>query len=474
MLLERRILSIYLPNFSTELGEGKAEHAVIKRHLINLTQWAYRFSPIVAPDRAPKSLLCEDPRFWGFNIDITGCEKLFQGELELAKKISLSLSQFKLQHRIAIASSLGAAWGLSRYAAEPLTITNRSQLRNQMIQLPIGALRLSKKAEEQLGSIKIRTVKELLKLSRPSLLERFGKEILDRLDQLLGLQHEPLWPIKILTLSRVEKSLDGAVTELGAIKALLWDLLAELLEKLKKLQVQPSQITIQLKSPNKEILTKQIGLSLPSYSHKHLFRLIEERLNNTQVKFAQSGFGIEKLSLIASRTEAYEPEAINFLSLRSTNSSGEKQLGELLDTLLTNLGEKSVLTAIAAQGRLPEDTWELKLARQSALKKTAPLVNLSSQPRTDRPSLLLNKPQPIRAMATLPDGPPFWLKWREKTYEVTNAIGPERIMPEWWKTEDKKKIDPRDYFKVQIPTGAWLWVYRETNNSNWYLQGLWA
>jgi len=470
MVLERRILSVYLPNFAKELakdlGEGGNEYAIIKRQLINLTQWAYRFSPIVAPDRAPKSLPVEDSRFYGFNIDITGCEKLFQGELELAKKISLSLSQFKLQHRIAIASSLGAAWGLSRYAHEPLTISSRLKVRELVVELPISALRLSKKIEEQLESIKVRTVQELLKLSRPSLLERFGKESLDRIDQLLGLQHEPLWPIKITTLSRIEKSLDGAVTDLAAIKSLLWDLLAELLEKLKKLHVQPSQITIQLKSPNKEILTKQIGLSLPSYTHKHLFRLIEERLNNTRIKFE-----VEKLTLIASRTEEYQPDPINFLAVSSTNSSGEKQLGELLDTLLMNLGEQSVLTAVAKQGRLPEEKLSFKLIRESSKKN---LVNIAHQPRTDRPSLLLNNPQPIRAMATLPDGPPFWLKWRDKTYDVTSAIGPERIIPEWWKTEDKKKIDPRDYFKVQIPTGAWLWVYRETNNSNWYLQGLWA
>jgi len=471
MLLERRILCVYLPNFAQELGknglgEGGKEHEIISRHLIHLTQWAYRFSPIVAPDRAPKSLPNQDSRFWGFNIDITGCEKLFQGELALANKISLSLTQFKLQHKIAIAPSLGAAWGLSRYSNEPLTICSRLKAREVVIQLPINALRLSKKAEEQLASLKIRTVQELLKLSRPSLLERFGKEILDRIDQLQGLQHEPLWPIKISTLSRVEQNLDGAVTELAAIKALLWDLLTELLEKLKKLHVQPSQITVQLKSSNKDILTKQIGLSLPSYTHKHLFRLIEERLNNTQIKF-----GIEKLSLIASRTESYTPEPINFLSLRSTNSSGEKQLGELLDTLLSNLGEQSILTPTTTESRLPEDKLALRLVREG---KASSLVNLAHQPRTDRPSLLLNKPQPIRAMATLPDGPPFWLKWRDKTYEVKSAIGPERIVPEWWKNHEKQKSDPRDYFKVQIPTGAWLWVYRETNNSNWYLQGLWA
>lgn len=439
MVLERRILSVYLPNFRNELGKEAADHAIIKRHLIHLTQWAYRFSPIVAVDKAPKTLPQDDSRFWGFNIDITGCERLFQGELELAKKISRSLSQFKLQHRIAISSSLGAAWGLSRYAPQALIITNRVKVRDSVVELSVKALRLPKKIEEDLESVKIKTVKELLKLSRPALLERFGKEILDRLDQLLGLQHEPLWPIKITTLSRVEKTLEGAVTELQAIKSLLWDMLTELLEKLKKLHVQPSQIIVQLKNSNREIITKQIGLSLPSYTHKHLFRLMEERLNTMQVKFE-----VEKLSLIASKTEEYEPEAVNFLAVRSTNSTGEKQLGELLDTLLANLGEQNVLTATATQSRFPEEILELKFARESVLKKADLLVELSSQPRTDRPSLLLNKPQPIRAMATLPDGPPFWLKWKDKTYEVKSAIGPERISPEWWKEEDRRKQDPRE------------------------------
>jgi protein ImuB len=474
MPLERRILSIFLPNFQKEVGA--TDSLTVRRHLVHLTQWAYRFSPIVAPDRLPKEVL-EESRFYGFNIDITGCEKLYHGELELAQKISSSLSNFKLQHKIAIAPSLGGAWALSRYSSEIITIPNRNELREKIVILPIRSLRLTKKVEAQLQAVKIKTVQELLKIPRPSLLERFGKDILDRLDQLFGLQHEPLYPIKVTTLSKIEREIDGVVTELEAIKVSLWEMLEELLEKLKKLHVQPSQLVVQLKSSNKDVISKQIGLSVPSYTQKHLYKLLSEKLNKVQIKF-----GVEKIILIAARTEEYEPELTSFLAVRSTDSKGEKQLGELLDTLLTNLGEDRILTPSTNETRLPENRLVLRAIKKNKSEhktdKEVTLFNSATQPRTERPSLLLNKPQPIRAMAALPDGPPFWVKWRGNTFEVTSAIGPERIVPEWWKGKNKgevgPEIDPRDYFKVQIPTGAWLWVYRETSNSNWFLQGLWA
>jgi protein ImuB len=469
MAPERRILSVYLPNFQEELQTRTGKEGEVtstRRHLIHLAQWAYRFSPIVATDRIPKELPTDDPRFCGFAIDISGCEKLFQGEAAIAGKLSTALTQFKLTHRIAIAPSVGAAWGLSRYGAEDLCIVKKQAIRELVIKLSIHSLRLPKKTEALLAAVKISTIEELVKIPRPSLLERFGKEILDRIDQLFGIQHEPLYPVKIQTLSRVEREFDGAVCEMDTIKGILWEMLGDLLQKLKRLQQQPSQLTLQLKCVSRELISKQVGLSLPSYNHRHLFRMFEERLSTTQVPS-----GVEKITVIASRTEEYEPEPMQFLAIRSTDATGEKQLGELLDTLVTNLGERSVLVPTAQANPLPEETLVLKLARELTTNDSRHSLRPQSLPRTDRPSLLLNKPQPIRAMATLPDGPPFWLKWREKTYEVTKAIGPERVTPEWWK---ERQIEPRDYFKIQIPTGAWLWVYREIKNSQWFLQGLWT
>jgi len=461
---EQRILSVYFSAFREDLRKrSKGVDLEEEQNAItHLAQWALRYSPIVAPDCKPADLAPGDQRFYGINLDLTGCERLFQGEHNIAEKISASFSKFKLQHRLAIAPSLGAAWALSRYGEQPLTITTKNSLKPLLATLPIAALRIPCKMESSLKELNISTLEDLTALPRKALLERYGKVILDRLNQLHGVQHEPINPIRILTLSRAEQELDGAVIDNETIKAATFHLLGDLLKKLADKHEQPTQIVVKLKTISSQIIAKEISLTTPTYNRKHIAKMLDRKLDTVRAPF-----GIEKISLIANRTEQFTPVAGQFLSLHSTDAQGEKSLGELLDTLITTLGRDQLLTPSFNESFIPEEALSLiPLARSG---KNAPLS--TRIPRTDRPSLLLNKPQSIRAMATLPDGPPFWLRWRDNKYEITKAVGPERISPEWWK---EKNVEPRDYFKVQIPSGTWLWIFRELESSRWFLQGIWA
>ncbi len=49
-----------------------------------------------------------------------------------------------------------------------------------------------------------------------------------------------------------------------------------------------------------------------------------------------------------------------------------------------------------------------------------------------RPLRLLEKPEPIEAIAEVPDGPPLRFRWRRALHEVIAAEGPERIEGAWW------------------------------------------
>ncbi len=456
MLSEKRILCIYFPALEGQLKNFPSED--IRSALAHLAQWAYRFSPITAPDSAPEDLPKKDKRFFGVNIDITGCQRLFQGERALVEKLSGALSKFRLEHRLAIAPSLGSAWALSRHGPQPIVIVHQDTFKNALLSLPIAALRISPQVEAALQELNVSEISEILRLPRKSLLERFGKRILDRLDQLHGIQHEVIHPVRIVTLSRVEKVFNGAVIDNETIKAAAWDLLGELLLKLRKRHLQPTHIAAQLKTVGGQTLLREIFVSMPTYNHKHLARMLERRLDTVRAPF-----GVEKLSLLANRTEQFNAERMQFLSVRSTDSHGAKQLAELLDSLIEHLGRQQILVPRAHASHIPELAFSFEPIGGGAESDQTVV------PRTDRPSLLLNQPQPMRAMAALPDGPPFWLKWRNKTYEVKRAIGPERIAAEWWKEQRG-----RDYFKVQIPSGAWLWVYRELDSSKWFLQGMWA
>ncbi len=53
---------------------------------------------------------------------------------------------------------------------------------------------------------------------------------------------------------------------------------------------------------------------------------------------------------------------------------------------------------------------------------------------------------------------------------VLAGVGPERIAA----THGTVPERTRDYFKVEIDGGRWLWVYRELAAGHWYVHGMWA
>jgi len=96
-----------------------------------------------------------------------------------------------------------------------------------------------------------------------------------------------------------------------------------------------------------------------------------------------------------------------------------------------------------------------------------------------RPIRLFERPEPIEAMAEVPDGPPAQFTWRRVHYVVAHAEGPERIAMEWWR-DDQGRAFTRDYFRVESREGVRVWIYREglygreTERPQWFLHGLFA
>jgi protein ImuB len=93
-----------------------------------------------------------------------------------------------------------------------------------------------------------------------------------------------------------------------------------------------------------------------------------------------------------------------------------------------------------------------------------------------RPIRLLQKPEPIEAVASVPDGPPVSFRWRRVLHEVTAIEGPERIASEWW----RHQALTRDYFRAEDSEGRRFWLFREglyeteTTQPRWFMHGLFA
>ena len=94
-----------------------------------------------------------------------------------------------------------------------------------------------------------------------------------------------------------------------------------------------------------------------------------------------------------------------------------------------------------------------------------------------RPIRLLQNPEPIETLASVPDGPPARFRWRRVLHEIAAIEGPERIAPEWWK--DTACLT-RDYFRAEDTQGRRFWLFREglyeteTARPRWFLHGLFA
>ena len=76
-----------------------------------------------------------------------------------------------------------------------------------------------------------------------------------------------------------------------------------------------------------------------------------------------------------------------------------------------------------------------------------------------RPIRLFERPEPIEAIAAVPDGPPVRFRWRRVLHEIAAIEGPERIAPEWWKAAAAGLT--RDYFRAEDRDGRRFWLFRE-------------
>ena len=84
----------------------------------------------------------------------------------------------------------------------------------------------------------------------------------------------------------------------------------------------------------------------------------------------------------------------------------------------------------------------------------------------------------IEETPELPEGPPARFRWRQVSYRVTKAEGPERIAPEWWR--EKQASPTRDFYRVEDQDGRRYWLCREGFYGDaeamprWFVQGLFA
>ena len=148
------------------------------------------------------------------------------------------------------------------------------------------------------------------------------------------------------------------------------------------------------------------------------------------------------------------------------------------DVLLLETNTEAILRCPAKpglEGRKVDELLSTGITRE--MRDNAPCGNLdyADADLIDRPLRLFAKPEPVEAIAAVPDGPPVHFRWRRALYRVARVEGPERIAPEWWRNDEDLT---RDYFRVEDAAGHRFWLFREglygreTVAPRWYLHGV--
>ncbi len=468
----RRLLSLWLGT-ATPL-DLKSD---LRKPLLELLSWASTLSPLVAPDVVPEWARGKESFvrfFFGLNFDVTGCEKLFEGEPNIIRRAYTGAVERGYVPRIAIAPSLGSAWAFSRFGERPLTIVSKSKLRPLLSKLPVESLRLAPSVMMSLNDLNVSAVGQLMLLPRSTLLTRFGPAVIDRLDQALGHTEEPLITSAPIGPLRAEKVFLTPIVSPESLEKTVSLLLQRLLSRLSEQTQKPSHLLLEIFSHDQPLFARELLLAFPTGDPNHLWNLIRTQLEQVNI-----GRGIERVTLVAYRTAAIKPEKHTFLPEEQsarTFFTATQECGKLLDVLGEYLGPEEVFSLAPQASHIPERSYAFKPLKNGIASLNEPHQAANTAPielASERPSLLFRSPLAIQVMALLPDHPPFWLKWREKRYRIHRACGPERIAPEWW-GKDAELFTTRDYFQVQLQGGIWLWIYREQETQEWYLHGIWC
>lgn len=417
------------------------------RALTALAVWAERWSPSVSLDPSAEGLE-------GLFLDVTGAAHLFGGEAALLARIRDRLAEAGARARVALAPTPGAAWALARWGEAGCggCVADDDTVRGLLAPLPVAALRLDDRTLTQARRFGLKRIGDLYPMPRAGLARRFrdgaGVGLVQRLDQALGFTGEALTPVRPPPKYRAWQAWMEPVGDIEGVAARLTDLTADLSAPLVRAGQGAKALTLTGFRSDGGTTSLSVRMGRPGRDPGIWLRLFRE----AGLGRLELGFGLDALMLTVDDVEAMTARQGTLES--EAEAQQAESLAALIDRLSARLGEDRVLTPEPVDSWIPEraERWRPALGR--------PL----SPPARDvrRPILLLDPPEPVEAIAELPDGAPARFTWRRLSRRVTRSDGPERLSPEWWRPRpDGRQVRTRDYYRVEDDAGGRYWLFRE-------------
>ena len=422
------------------------------RALEEAAAWGLRYAPLTAPD-SPNGL-------W---IGATGCTHLFGGEAATLGDIVERLGRSGITSRAAIADTPGTAWAVARYGTEPTASVPPGEAAGALRPLPVAALRLDADTVSALRRLGFERIGQLLDAPRAPLALRFGQRVIQRIDQALGNVGEPIEPIAPPNPVAARLTFPEPLLTPEALSHVIARLTACVCAELERRGAGARRLDLIFERIDRTEQAICIGTARPNRTPGHLARLLEERL-----ECVDPGLGIEAMRLTVSLAEpaGFAQPRISLIGDENTGAD----VSVLVDRLVKRLGAPKVYRAAPVESDVPE----------RSVRRVGPLsppAGARWPKHLPRPARLLRPPQPIEALAMLPDHPPAQFVWRRHRHRIRHADGPERIGGEWW-VSDRERSAVRDYWQVEDEDGRRFWLFRSgdavdlaSGDLRWFLHG---
>ena len=457
----RRVVSVWFPTLPADLlarleqrpGQGSAldpQRGLAPfdpiHQLPSLAAWCLRYAPLAAVD-PPDGL-------W---IDVTGSTHLHGGETRLLRDLVRRLNSQGLVACAAVADTPAVAHAVARFGGGGVVPPDTSV----MADFPIEALRLPAATLADLRLLGFERVGPLATAARAPLVRRFGTTLALRLDQAAGKVFEPIVPVVPPASIQARLTFLEPLLTAEAFASVIVQLAERVCGDLERAGLGARRLDLRFERVDGSLQAIRVGTARPSRDARHLGRMLHERLERID-----PGLGVEAMCLLAAATDPMEVTQ----TLSSLAGEASPDIAPLVDRLTNRLGEARVYRIGPVQSDVPE--------RSVRLVPALSCIAGGWPADLPRPVRLLHPPQPVEAMALLPDHPPVAFTWRRVRHRVRHADGPERIAGEWWK-RDREWASLRDYFRVEDEHGRRFWLFRRGNGSDpdtgdmrWFLHGI--
>lgn len=410
------------------------------RELATLCRWAGRYAPMVGRDGTD-----------GLVADITGVAHLFGGEAELRDDLHARLERAAFTATSAIAETRGAAHALARHGGG---IIGEGELAERLSPLPVSALRIGPDTADALRRLGLRRIGDLMAQPRTPLARRFGPGLLLRLDQALGYQPEPVAPEPTPPHFGVRMSLPDPIGLEGDVKAGLSRLLERLCEKLEQHRMGARRLRLELGRVDGTGARVEIGLARPMRDPERIAALFASGIQEVD-----AGFGIDAMRLTVGVAEPLAPAQMG-----TEKAVSQDDMADLVSRLGNRLGFEAVQRLAPTESLVPERSFRVLPAAHAF---EMPLVPRGSPPRP----MTIFPPEPVTAAV---GNPPARFSWRGMRFTTLRATGPERIAPEWWRSDPEWRTGLRDYWRIETREGPRLWLFHTPQSPAWRAQGEFA